>query len=195
MKNAQFLISQVGSGAKRRAALSLLLEPTDIPGGDWEIYNEKSWRAGRFGQGDANRRRRQTGLFNVMRTYKNSLPDATGAIFVEIRQYGSEADALTELPTTRLSLSPSPTHRGATLTEATLIEVPNRSEPSSAFCIEQCISDGDRLNTHRCVVDLVGQVVFLTDFVTLGEGRSWDEVLELSRMQASRIRTTMNFDD
>jgi len=191
VNNAQFLISQVGSGEKRRAALSLLLEPTDIPGGEWEIYNEKSWRAGRLGKGEANRRRRRTGSFNAMRTYKNNLPDASGAILIEIRQYGNEADAFAELPNARLNLSPSPNHLGATLTEATLIDVPSVWESNSAFCIEQCISHGDRLNTHRCVVDSVGEVVFLTDFVALGEGSPWDEVLELWKIQASRIRTKL----
>ncbi|MGB8195870.1 MAG: hypothetical protein WCF25_02545 [Acidimicrobiales bacterium] len=191
MNYAQFLISQVGSGAKRRDALSLLLEPTDIPGGDWEIYSTKSWRSGKLGDGEVNRRRRQTGSFNAIRTYKDKLPDATGAILIEIRQFGTETDALTELPTARLNLSPSPTNRGAMVAEAALIEVPQTSESSSAFCIEQCATVGDRVNIHRYVVDSVAQVLFLTDFVALGEGRPWNEVLELSRKQATRIRSKL----
>jgi len=191
VNGAEYLIAQVGSGAKRRAALSLLLNPIEIPGGDWEVYSKKTWRAGFFKTGDTNRRSRRTGAFNAIRTYKDKRPDATEAILIEIRQYGSEVDALVELPTTRLNLRPSPNNPGATVTEATLIEVPDVSESISAFCIEQCTSVGDRLNTHRCVVDSVGQVVFLTDFVALGEGHAWDDVLELSRLQGARIRTKL----
>lgn len=187
MNNAQYLVAQIGKRSKRRYAVSLPLEPSEIPNGDWQTYDEKRWRSGRFsGKSDLNRRAVKTGSYNVLRTY--SQQGASKAVLVEIRQMANGSDAADEVQLARLHLKISSGRSASALSEAELVETPSAPANTSATCFEQFARRGDLSNTYRYAVDSVDHVVFLTAYVTVDEGPEWEEVIHLSSLQADRIR-------
>jgi hypothetical protein len=187
MNSLQYLVAQFGKRSERRYARSLILEPSEIPDGKWRVYNQKLSRSGMFrGQGESSRRAVETGSFNVLRTYSQT--GATKAALIEVRQMATPSDALTEAPISRLQLKIASPSSDSSLTEATLMEPPPIAGNTSATYFEQIARSGDRRNTYRYAVDSLERVIFLTAWVTSEEESPWEEVFELSTLQADRIR-------
>jgi hypothetical protein len=190
MNNVQYLLAQIGKNSERRFAGSLPLEPSELPDGEWRIYDEKLWRSGRFGgNGELERRAMKAGTYDILRSYGQ--PGASKAVLIEVRQLASQSDAVAEVPIARLHLKITSERSESNLTEAKVIEDPLISGKSSAIYFEQFARKGERRNTYRYAVDSIDRVVLLTACVAMDEGSPWEEVFELNSLQADRIRTKL----
>ena len=92
LRRARFAVAQLGGKAGKRDVLASLLGCGDLPGGPWQIVDERTWRTGVTGPSTPwGERARQAGSLTAWRSFR----DATASrwAWVQVAPLASAEDA------------------------------------------------------------------------------------------------------
>src|SRR5258708_24614603 len=92
LRRARFAVAQLGGKAGKRDVLASLLGCGDLPGGPWQIVDERTWRTGVTGPSTPwGERARQAGSLTAWRSFR----DATASrwAWVQVAPLAAAEDA------------------------------------------------------------------------------------------------------
>jgi hypothetical protein len=192
MNGLQYLIAQQGSWSERKKSRAMLLEPTEIPGTDWGITSERSWRSGYIvphWNSDVARRSRRSGGFASWRSFKQG--NTPLGFWSQVSPYGLREDAETAVPRLLSMAYKNPRFKGTEIQE---MKVDNLDIPGveGAYVVERVARGSSKgPSDSKYVVANVAHVVFLLAFYAYGNGWPWNEVSRVAALQAEKIRSVL----
>ena len=187
MNRGQYYLAQFGRGSERRLSLSLLLDPSDLPGIAWKIIGERSWRGGKDDQRDAaSLRAKRSGAFVAMRSFEQR-ETSRWAILKVIPMVSSE-DALLVLPETKFTLITAPKSHAVFEAERS-IDLDLDLGLSNVKATEIVAFELNKVATYRIVVGAVDSVIAAICCSGWGDGWTWSEIQVVATAQVRKIRS------
>ncbi len=189
MNRARILLGQLGSSARRRRSLNMLLPVSDLPGRGWRILGQGSWRMGiQNRRSDISLRCRKSGEFTALRRFRQE--DPPRSLFVQVGTYASETDATEavafEPPSDRGNRWPGVTRFAEG--EITDLGVPNVDDLHGW---ELHTQRGERRSCHRLIQGRVDMTVFAISGTAAEPGWAWEDLVPIASAQARRIRLVL----
>ena len=192
MTRFDWLVAQGGIRRSQRSwSKSMLVNPTELPGGGWSIRSERSWRAGVSFAGarpytDEGSRARQAGCVVAWRSFEDS--SAPRWLWVEVVPLVSEADAVSYAATglEQLVPDPRPTGEPVDLQPIEGLDVSGLSHPRAWGAVT---TDQQGRGTGRLVTGHVGHVVLICQCSWYEDGWTLQEASSVVTLQAGKIRT------
>jgi len=190
MRNFQYLLAQIGPKAARHESLSMLLEPSQLPGAGWTLLDQRSWRTGFTSKpSEAARRARHARRFSAIRSFE--LAAASRWVWVEVMPFATAADAEAALPSLPTLFVSNPRAK-VTVTGERRLEPDEIAEMADyPFVYEQTTSGEHGPSASRYAAGTVRHVVFIVATSAFGEGWSWTEVASVAASQVAGIRNVI----
>jgi hypothetical protein len=195
MKRWQLATARIGRKSTKRRSQSMLLDREEIPGENWALWRQRSWRPGMFDYSPS-RHAFQAGTFVSMRTFVEAEISArtfeeraqVRRVMVQVIPTASVADAETMMPDLGRRLegeSDSRTLGFRTIHNQEVAGVPN------AWTFEKEYRAMKGTAITRYVAGHVGRVIF----VVAGQGYvdpwTWAELTSLGVLQKEKVERTL----
>jgi hypothetical protein len=188
MNLAQFLRSQIGSAAKRKRSLSMLLMTSDLPGSGWRTLRQLARRVGfENTMGDISRRCRESGEFWALRSFQH---DPERGLFVQVIPYPSPSDA-TEAGVISGTSSGAQNRNVVVLAEQTITDLEVPGVDDVLVWEHHTQPRGKSTGYQRFIKGRVDNVQFVVSGGASGAGWAWEELVALATAQALRIRAVL----
>lgn len=189
MNRLQYFVAQIGHREKKDVSVAMLLEHGDLPGNDWELLDQRSWRTGAMPIPiDEAARAHHAGSWTAWRSFQQS--GQTRWAWIEIMPFTSNTDALSavsSIPTWLMS------NAGA---KVAIVEERNPDESETGathlWVLEQRTIGSDGPSATRYVADVVDNVLFIVAGTASGDGWDWSAVSALAERQAAKIRSALD---
>jgi hypothetical protein len=169
----------------------MLVEPAELPGGNWRVLGQRSFRIGFYlGASEAARRARRDGAFAASRYFEQA-PAMSRYCWCEVLPYASTTDAESAL----LKLETSIVRDRRTKTTGAGRRVEPREAPEVAaypFVYETPIVGKKGPSTPRMVGGNVENVVFVISCSEMGPGWPWIAVAPVAAAQELKIRSFLD---
>lgn len=173
---------------RARDESALVLGESELPGADWRVIDERSWRTGQSGDEGWAVRARESGLLTVWRSFEQA--DGDRWLWIQVTQLVSEVDAaeaLTVVPDRLLSNARADVE---VIAEASV-------EPPSIVGVSRSWAHESRTASRRGQgVALMLAYVLGPRLVTLAasgltDSWSWAEVATIAEKQGQRLAETV----
>ena len=189
----RYTFAQLGHKAEKDLARSMLLDPSDLPGGEWTIRGDMTWRTGRFGKpSPILHAASKAGKFTALRTYQQEVPSERW-LMAKVVPASSESDASAIAPRLWSLSFPNPDAKVKVEGEPTVQDVAIDGLSNSLVC-EQ-LSRGwpteSTVTASRYVAGNVGSVAILVECSGTRDDWPWEEVASVAAKQAERCSQSL----
>ena len=186
MNRQQYLLAQIGKKSQKQLSMSMLLDPNELPGGEWSLKGERSWRIGKVGQRDAaSLRAKSSGAFTAIRSMEQ--PSTSKWVIVKVSPMVSPEDALLVPPDSDITLFTAP-KSSAIMAGERYVDIPIDLGLSNAKAFELTASESNRVATYRIVTGTVDRVIASICCSGWGDGWTWQEIRAITAAQDQKIR-------
>jgi hypothetical protein len=187
-KKAKFAITQIGSKPNAEATLALLLTADDIPGNNWKMLDERSWRAGTIGPITAWGKRTRAAK-NIVGWRSFEQQNSERWIWIQVVPYVSAEDARSALAGFHL-VDGLPNSRAEVRVVSELALEGVLVEGVDAVRVHIQITSGPRGESEaRYLYFAVDTFVAIWAFSSFGIAWDESEMFSLVTLQASRLKT------
>jgi len=170
----------------------MTLEPEELPGGNWLMTAERSWRSGYIvpvWNSEVARRTRAAGGFATWREFRQST--SAHGLWAQISPYGLASDAGVAVPRLLSMSYKNPNFEGKE-TEAKSVNISIRGVEHTYAEERNSIGSSKGPSNTKYVVASVLHVVFLLACYEYGSGWPWSEVISIAERQAAKIRSQLS---
>ncbi len=188
MTRGAYWLAQFGNRAQRKRAREMLVESSELPGGEWKVVGDHRWRTGtRDEEGEAIQRAMEVGSFGSWRSFGRVSPLPTRGLWVQLCQLATEDDAksLANAPKRRMALNKRSTNQ---VTEQRLIIDQELTGIPNAWVYEQLTIGPNGPGATRMVSGNVEQIYFMICASETGGSWSWSDVATIVTLQSEKIR-------
>jgi hypothetical protein len=189
MNILKFALAQIGSKSSRQSSKLMVLERDEIPGGNWWLKRNRSWRVGMFSRSDpVSRRAFEAGTFVSMRIFERVRSKQN--LLLEIIPTASIGDAelmLSDMEN-RLERRPSDARKVLGTRVIRNHEVPG---VANAWVYERETRGNKGSIVGRYIAGNVRHVVFLVETMGFVEPWPWTEVNAVAALQKGKVERTL----
>jgi hypothetical protein len=169
--------------------MSMLLEISDLPKGEWFILGERSWRAGPFSsKNERQRRARRAGGFLAWRSFK--LTEPYRGLWVEVIPYATTEDAEDGVRSQTASFEQN-SRATVKVTEEYMVNGLEIAGAPAVWAYEKKTIGPRGVGIVRYLAWNVQHVEFIVCYSNDGDLWSWDEISTIARSQAEKIRKVL----
>jgi hypothetical protein len=175
-----------------RWSLAMLLGPPELQPRGWKVVEERTWPTGQLDPtSEKSQRALEAGGITAWRSLEH--PEAKRSMWVEVVPYASAADAelsLRQVPRFFVGVA----EPDEEVTGERVMDDQDLPDVSDTWVYEKSIDGPRGATVSRYVAGTVERILFLTCFSTPGEPWPWVDVVELSGLQAHRVRRCLQAD-
>ena len=182
-------VATFGGGKQaRRRSFSLLLETRELPGDEWRMLGERSWRTGVGFRTEAARRARQARTITVVRYFK--CPARSRWLWVEVIPYANTGDAQTAVSHFESMLSPNPYSVAKATIEHRVegVDIPEISEP---WLYEQAGSRKKLKASSLLIGGNIEQIAFVVCASGPDRAWAWEDVVPIATAQSLKLKRAL----
>jgi hypothetical protein len=188
-RKTNFALAQIGQKSNAEATLALLLTAVDIPGGNWKMMDERSWRAGTVGPHSAWSKRTRAAK-NIVGWRSFEQQSAEKWMWVQVVPYVSVEDASSALAHAELGDGIPNSGAEVHLVKQTTIEEFELEGVDAARVLIQSTSGPRGDSEARIIYSAVNSFVAVEAYS--GLAGAWNEIdmSLIATLQASRLKTS-----
>jgi hypothetical protein len=193
LRGIEMLVAGLGRKPGKETALSMLLEIHDLPGDDWQVVRERSWKTGVVGKSTARSiRAREIGSISVERKFRRSKSLST--IALAIYPYASISDAQSAAQDSRAALLAYRPMNAKVTSEASIenLSMPGIDNP---WALEQHIEEPARSGLRKLARGNVNRFVVGLGSFAPGQGWAWGDLVPLVVAQGEKLRRSLDGSD
>jgi hypothetical protein len=185
-RGIEVLIAGLGRKPGKQIALGMLLDIRNLPGDEWQVVKERSWRTGVVGKStDRSRRAREIRSISVERMFHRGVP--LGTITLGIYPYASIADAQSAVRDSRVDLMGYRPMNAKVTSEATIEDL-RMSGIDNPWALEQHIEERSGSGLRRLTRGNVDRFVVGLGSFAHGQGWAWEDLIPVVAAQGEKIR-------
>jgi hypothetical protein len=180
----RWALAQVGRKPDGAQSQTLLLEAFDLPGPDWTVKDERTWRTGVDATTDWQRRAKAAGCVTAWRSFEQI--GRSRWLWIQATPLVDAADAvsaLADLPARMLR------NLGAKVrvVEEREVAPPAPLTTATAWAVEQRAEGRIGASVTLLLISAVGRNLVAVAGSGLGQPWTWDDIGQLAQRQATRL--------
>jgi hypothetical protein len=186
-RRAKFAIAQLGKKPNAKASLALLLTVADLPGENWKVMDERSWRAGTVGP-DTPWGQRTRAARNIVGWRSFEQQSAEKWMWIQVVPYVSDEDARSALAGATLGDGIPNSRAEVQLVNQVTIEDVEIDGVNAARVLVQSTSGPRGDSEARTIYSAVNSFVAVEAFSSFSGSWGEGEMSSIVTLQANRIK-------
>jgi hypothetical protein len=184
---------------ERRRSLRWLLDIDDLPGREWVLRYEGTWRSGAGSKGEIAKRARDTRMMMAMRWFYQTPSHLW--VDVSVTPTSSSNDAQSSVPHLNKRLTPNPHAQIEVVTERIVDDV-GLDKVDHPWLYEQVTRGSNGSSSIKYIAGVVGGIMHLVvagdnsvvkaGTVNSGNGWLWEDVIHLAESQSLKLKRALD---
>jgi len=186
----RFVAAQIGPKPGKKRSLTMLLDLSELPGDDWKMLDQRTWRTGIATPiPDWTKRANEAGSVTAWRSFgQKTGPSQT--IWTQVTPFVSADDAQSALTDTPKNMMRN-LWAEVSPTSERVIEDYSIPDVTSQWFYEQEALSSEGASTSRFVAATVAEWLFVVACAGLDGTWIWADVITLASTQARKIRKVL----
>lgn len=179
-----WVLSQVGRKPGSVEARGRLLAPADLPGPDWKILDERTWRTGSDATAEWQLRAKASGSVTAWRSFEQGGHDRWVWIQTTPAANGDDAlAALSDIPARMLANM----RATAKLLDERQVQPPAPLTAATGWAVEQRTQGAKGESTSLILASVCGRTVIVVAASGPSEAWTWDQVGDIAQQVSTRV--------